>query len=116
MSFLPVCIKVTPCCGHITRTPGTEGFLRATRLLESAICPDCEIVLMSRPHPGDSHRAKKAKEWFERSATRDENLIWRWSDEGALMAFADMPAFVEGDRLDGRTQRIRPDWVGSQDD
>lgn len=93
--LLPEDLKVTPCCGRIMRTQGTEGYTRAIRLLEIGVCPDCERVLASRARDRDSDRLWKAKAWFERCAVRGEDLNWRWSDTAALIAFSEMPEWEE---------------------
>ena len=91
VKLLPEVLKITPCCGNIMRTQGTEGFDRAIRMLAIGVCPDCEQVLASRARDRDSARLQKAKAWFERCATRGEDLNWRWSDTAALIAFSEMP-------------------------
>ena len=96
--ILPQVLRVTPCCGSIMRTPGTEGFVRARNLLELGVCPDCEVVLSSDLPYRITKRGQKAKEWFTRHAVRAPDFSWRWSDSMALVALADMPPLEEGGR------------------
>ena len=93
--LLPEVLKVSPCCGSIMRTQGTEGYARAIRMLDIGVCQDCEQVLASRARDRDSARLQKAKAWFERCAVRGEDLNWRWSDTAALIAFSEMPEWKE---------------------
>lgn len=93
------------------RTPGTEGYARAVALLNAGVCPDCEIVLASRPKPGDRTSSIRAKEWFDNHATRGADLSWRWSDEAALIFFSESPE-EDGRRVGSRAGRINGDGGG----
>ena len=93
--LIPEVVKVTPCCGNIMRTQGTEGYGRAIHLLTVGICPDCEQILAANPKDRDSARLRKARAWFMACASRDGNLDWHWSDTAALIAFSEMPEWKE---------------------
>ncbi len=89
MRTTPVVAGVTPCCGNIFRT-STDAIAKASRALDSGICPDCGLDMsdMISMHRGKKNR-QAAQRWFHENAVVF-NGRFVWNANAAFVAFVEI--------------------------